>query len=54
MVPRTFTKPRVPKNFTESGHTTYVYPPLASLFTTFAVNRLFSIFSCSMWAGSLI
>ena len=31
MVPRTFTRPRVPKNSAERGQTTYVQPPAAGL-----------------------
>ena len=40
IVPRTFTKPRVPKNATESGHTTYVQLPLLAPFCRTALNRL--------------
>src|SRR2546421_4657088 len=39
-VPVTLTSPRVPKNSAEPGHTTYVCPPLAGLFTSVAVNSL--------------
>src|SRR5688500_8389653 len=39
-VPRTFTRPRVPKNAAESGITTYVHPPLFGDFSRVAVNRL--------------
>jgi hypothetical protein len=31
-VPRTFTKPRVPKNSTEPGQTTYVHPQACHFF----------------------
>ena len=41
MVPRTLTRPLVPKNCTDSGQTRYVQPPLASLCTRVAVNSLF-------------
>src|SRR6266481_5268752 len=37
-VPRTLTRPRVPKKAAESGMITYVQPPLLSLFCSFAVN----------------
>src|SRR5438067_1633925 len=42
-VPRTFTSPRVPKNRAESGHTTYVQPPLLGLFSSDAVNSTSSV-----------
>src|SRR5688572_8848099 len=38
MVPATLTRPRVPKNSTESGITTYVQPPGLGLLTSVAVN----------------
>ena len=41
MVPRTLTRPLVPKNSTDSGQIRYVQPPLASLCTKVAVNSLF-------------
>ena len=41
--PRTFTSPRVPKNFTDSGHIKYVHPPLFLLFCNLAVNFFFTI-----------
>ena len=41
MVPRTLTRPLVPKNCTDSGQIRYVQPPLASLCTRVAVNSLF-------------
>src|SRR5690242_11888708 len=41
MVPRTLTRPLVPKNRTDSGQTRYIQPPLASLCTRVAVNSLF-------------
>ena len=44
-VPRTFTKPRVPKNSTEPGQTTYAHPPGLPLFSKVAVKRLLSHFS---------
>jgi len=40
IVPRTFTRPFVPKNEAESGITTYVQPPLAGDFCSFALNFL--------------
>src|ERR1700719_3368529 len=40
MVPRTLTRPRVPKNAAESGITTYVQPPLAGDFCSGAWERL--------------
>src|SRR5271157_3109069 len=43
MVPRTLTRPRVPKNLAESGMTTYVQPPLAGDFCNLAVNCFFTI-----------
>src|SRR5262249_10808551 len=39
-VPRTLIKPRVPKNAAESGITTYVQPPFAGDFCSFALNCL--------------
>src|ERR1700676_648906 len=47
-VPRTLTRPRVPKKAAESGITTYVQPPLLSLFCSFAVNCRFRGSSCSL------
>src|SRR5690242_814749 len=41
MVPRTLTRPLVPKYATDSGQTRYVQPPSASLRTSVAVNSLF-------------
>ena len=38
MVPRTFTSPRVPKNSTDRGHTTYVQPPVAGLLRRVSSN----------------
>src|ERR1700704_4177471 len=40
-VPRTLTRPRVPKKAAESGMITYVQPPLLSFFCSFAVNCRF-------------
>src|ERR1035441_8695714 len=48
MVPRTLTRPRVPKNSTDGGQTTYVQPPLLGLFCNLAVKRLFNIASDSL------
>ena len=56
IVPRTFTRPRVPKNLTESGQTTYVQPPFLRLFCSLAVNVLFSILvshSFDRWRADL-
>src|ERR1700733_3594113 len=41
MVPRTLTRPLVPKNSTDSGQIRYVQPPFSSLRTKVAVNSLF-------------
>ncbi len=43
IVPRTFTRPRVPKNATDSGQITYVQPPLPGCFCNMALNRLFNM-----------
>jgi hypothetical protein len=37
-VPRTLTRPFVPKKLTDAGQTTYVHPPLAELLCNFARN----------------
>src|SRR5882762_9158689 len=42
ILPVTLTRPRVPKNLTDSGQTTYVQPPFAGLFCKVATNFLFS------------
>src|ERR1700676_2139447 len=42
--PLTLTRPRVPKNLTESGQTTKVQPPFLELFCSLAVNVFFTIF----------
>jgi hypothetical protein len=42
IVARTFTRPRVPKNLTDSGHNMYVHAPLLWPFSRVAVNRLFN------------
>src|SRR6266567_8390951 len=43
IVPRTFTSPRVPKNSTDSGQTTYVQPPFDGLLLSLALNCLFNM-----------
>lgn len=40
MVPRTLTRPRVPKYSADSGHTTYVQPPFVGFVRSVAVNCL--------------
>jgi hypothetical protein len=45
ILPLTFTKPRVPKNLTESGQTTYVQPPFWVLFCNLAENSLSNFIS---------
>ena len=51
-VPRTLTSPRVPKKLTDSGHTTYVQPPFAGLFSSFALNTRSSFIASSKWMTS--
>src|SRR5436190_6774162 len=43
IVPRTLTRPRVPKNSADFGQITYVWPPFAGLFRSFAVKRMFRV-----------
>src|ERR1700684_584571 len=48
-LPRTLTRPRVPKNSTDSGQITNVQPPFFGLFCSFAVNDFFSAgMTCSI------
>ena len=51
ILPLTLTRPRVPKNFTEAGQTTYVQPPLLELFRSFAVNIWFNNYSSCPSSG---
>src|SRR5688572_23303955 len=44
-VPRTLMRPRVPKNSTDSGHTTNVHPPLVGLFCNLAVKSFLTFSS---------
>src|SRR5512139_2569057 len=53
MVPRTLTRPRVPKNSADSGQTTYVQPPLFGLFCSVAVNCLSNMGSSSRLVPSV-